>query len=538
VPIDLSTLPDDPETLQHMLREVVAAAEQQQAALQGAVSERDAEIDKLHLLIQRLMRHQFGRRSEQMSSEQFQLGLEDLEQGVAANQAAQDAADAGAGKPRQRRETGADRNHGALPAHLPRYEVLIDVERRDCPCCGGVLHPIGELRSEQLDIVPAQLRVRVTRRPRYACRVCEGAVVVAPAPERPIDGGMATEALVAHVLVSKFCDSLPLHRQSKMLARQGVELDRSTLSNWVGRACWWLTPLYELLLGTALSCPKLFADDTTLPVLDPGRGRTKTGRLWCYAVDDRPWAGPGHPVAAYVYAEDRKGIRPAAHLAEFKGVLQVDGYGGFKRLAGDRVDGSITLAFCWAHMRRPFYQFHASTKSPLAAAVLARIAELYAIETEIRGQPAEHRRQVRQEGSRPIVEALHVWLQNHVERVSAVSDLGKAIRYALRHWPGLIVFLDDGRIEMDTNTVERAIRPITLNRKNALFAGSDGGACHWATAMTLIQTAKLNGVDPMAYLTDVLERIVSGKTKTHALHTLLPWNWTPNTSSTIINQAA
>lgn len=521
-----------------MLREVVASAEQQQVVLQGAVSERDAEIDKLRLLIQRLLRHQFGRRSEQLSTEQLQLGLEDLEQSLAANQAAQDAADAGAGKQRQRRETGSDRNHGALPAHLPRYEVLLDVARRDCPCCGGVLHPIGELRSEQLDIVPAQLRVRVTRRPRYACRVCEGGVVVAPAPERPIDGGMATEALVAHVLVSKFCDSLPLYRQSKMLARQGVELDRSTLSNWVGRACWWLTPLYELLLSTALSCPKLFADDTTLPVLEPGRGRTKTGRLWCYAVDDRPWAGPGHPIAAYVYAEDRKGIRPAGHLENFRGALQVDGYAGFKRLAGDRADGSITLAFCWAHMRRPFYQFYTSTKSPLAATVLAKIAELYAIETAIRGQPAEHRRQVRQERSRLIVEALHLWLQNHVGRVSAVSDLGKAIRYALRHWPGLTVFLDDGRIEMDTNAVERAIRPITLNRKNALFAGSDGGACHWATAMTLIQTAKLNDVDPMAYLTDVLERIVSGKIKTPALHTLLPWNWKPVDPSTTFGKAA
>jgi transposase len=523
-----------------MLRAVVSAAEQQQVALQGAVTEREAEIDKLRLLIQRLLRHQFGRRSEQLNADQLQLALEDLEQGVGASEAAQEAADPAASQRRQRRKTDPNRNHGALPAHLPRYEVTIDVGlgRRDCPCCGGTLHPIGELRTEQLDIVPAQLRVRVTRRPRYACRTCEGAVVVAPAPERPIDGGMATEALVAHVLVSKFCDSLPLYRQSKMLARQGVELDRSTLSNWVGRACWWLTPLYELLLSTALSCPKLFADDTTLPVLEPGRGRTKTGRLWCYAVDDRPWAGPGHPIAAYVYAEDRKGIRPAAHLEDFRGALQVDGYAGFKRLAGDRADGSITLAFCWAHMRRPFYQFYTSTKSPLAATVLAKIAELYAIEAEIRGQPAEHRRQVRQERSRPIVDVLHLWLQNHVGRVSAISDLGKAIRYALRHWPGLIVFLDDGRIEMDTNTVERAIRPITLNRKNALFAGSDGGACHWATAMTLIQTAKLNDVDPMAYLTDVLERIVSGRTNIQALHTLLPWNWKPVDPSTITGEAA
>jgi transposase len=274
-------------------------------------AERDAEIDKLHLLIQRLLRQQFGRRSEQLSPDQLLLGIEDLEQTVAESQAGQDAADPSADKPRPRRETRPNRNHGALPAHLPRYEVLIDVERRDCPCCGGTLHVIDEERSEQLDIVPAQLRVRVTRRPRYACRACEGAVVVAPAPERPIDGGMATEAMIAHVLVSKFGDSLPLYRQSKMLERQGITLDRSTLSHWVGRACWWLTPLYDLVLNTALAAPKLFADDTTLPVLDPGRGKTKTGRLWCYAVDDRPWRGPGHPVAAYVYTGDRKNIRPA-----------------------------------------------------------------------------------------------------------------------------------------------------------------------------------------------------------------------------------
>jgi transposase len=537
VQIDLASLPDDPATLQQMLREVVTTAEQRQTTLQDAMQERDAEIDKLQLLIKRLLRHQFGRRSEQLSPDQLQLGIEDLEQTAAANEAAQDAVEAAGDRQRQRRDARPIRNHGALPAHLSRYEVLIDVAHRDCPCCGGVMHAIGDLITEQLDIVPTQLRVRVTRRPRYACRTCEGAVVVAPAPERPIDGGMATEAMIAHVLVSKFCDSLPLYRQSQMLARQGITLDRSTLSNWVGRACWWLTPLYELLLGTALSCPKLFADDTTLPVLDPGRGRTKTGRLWCYTVDDRPWGGPTHPIAAYVYSEDRKGARPAGHLAAFRGVLQVDGYGGFKRLALDRPDSSVTLAFCWAHMRRPFYDFHVSTKSPLAAWVLAKVGELYAIEAEIRGHPAEHRRRIRQDQSRPIVDALHLWLQDHVARISAASDLAKAIRYAIRHWPGLVMFLDDGRIEMDTNVVERAIRPNTLTRKNALFAGNDGGARHWALAMTLIQTAKLNGVEPMAYLTDVLERIVSGRTKQNELHTLLPWNWTASTSATITGRA-
>ena len=525
--IDLDTLPDDPAILQQMLRDMVAAAAHQHGALQ-------AENDKLRLLIQRLLRQQFGRRSEQLSPDQLQLGLEDLEQSVAENQAGQDAADA----QQSRRRPAPRRNHGALPEHLPRYEVLIDVEQRDCPCCGGTLHAIGEFRTEQLDIVPAQLRVRVTRRPRYACRACESAVVVAPAPERPIDGGMATEALIVHVVVSKFCDSLPLYRQAQMLARQGVTLDRSTLSNWVGRACWWLTPLYDLILGTALSAAKLFADDTTLPVLDPGRGRTKTGRLWCYAVDDRPWCGPSQLVAAYVYSEDQKGTRPAMHLAAFRGVLQVDGYAGFKRLAGDRADGSIRLAFCWAHMRRYFYDFHVSTKSPLAAEVLARIRDLYAIESQIRGHPAEHRRQARQERSRPVVEALHAWLQAHQGRISATSDLAVAIRYALRHWPGLTVFLEDGQVEMDSNVVERAIRPVALNRKNALFAGSDGGARHWAIAMTLIQTAKLNGVEPMTWLTDVLERIFSGRTKATELDSLLPWNWKPSSLATLTAIAA
>jgi transposase len=224
-------------------------------------------------------RHQFGRRSEQLTEEQLQLGLEALEQTVAENQAAQDAAQPDAPQARSRSQSPA-RNHGALPAHLPRHEVVIDAAPENCPCCGGAMHCIGELCTEQLDIVPAQLRVRVTRRPRYACRACEQAVVSAPAPARPIDGGMPTEAMMVHVLVSKFCDSLPLYRQAQMLGCQGVALDRSTLSHWVGTACWWLAPLCDLIVSTALSAPRVFADDTTLPVLDPGRGRTKTGRLW------------------------------------------------------------------------------------------------------------------------------------------------------------------------------------------------------------------------------------------------------------------
>jgi hypothetical protein len=336
---------------------------------------------------------------------------------------------------------------------------------------------------------------------------------------------MATEALLAQVLIGKYSDHLPLYRQSQIFARQGVTLDRSTLCNWVGRACWWLAPLHELMLSTVLASPRVFADDTTLPVLDPGRGRTKTGRLWCYAVDNRPWNGPGHPAAAYVYSEDRKADHPAVHLKGFHGLLQVDGYTGFGRLVSATANDTPRLAFCWAHARRKFYDIHVATKSPLAGQALHRIAALYEIEADIRGHAAEQRRQTRQRLSRPLVEAMHRWLTEQLRRISGRSVLAQAIRYALNHWKGLILFLDDGRLELDTNTVERAMRPVALGRKNALFAGADSGGHHWAIIATLIQTAKLNDIDPLAWLTDVLERIVSGQTKRNQLHILLPWNW-------------
>ena len=514
--IDPAALPEDSAVLQSMVRDTLA--------------ERDAlmtEVEKLQALIHKLLRHRFGRRSEQLSPDQLQLAIEDIEQQLAESKAAEDAAAQSEEQQRRRRAARPQRNLGALPAHLPRDEVVIDVGDKSCPCCNGTMHQIGETRTEMLDIVPAQLRVKVIRRPRYACRACEEAVVQAPAPERPIDGGMATEALVAHVLISKFLDFLPLYRQSQMLARQGIDIDRSTLGDWVGRACWWFRPVYDLLVSTVLSSTKLFADDTTLPVLDPGRGRTKTGRLWCYAVDDRPWKGPKPPAVAYIYGEDRKATHPCAHLANFRGVLQVDGYSGFGSLVTSRQDGSIQLAFCWAHTRRPFYEFYVSTKSPLAAEVLARIGKLYEIEAEIRGSPAEQRRAVRQQRSRPIVEALHTWFQEQLPRLSGASPLAAAIRYALRHWSGLVLFLDDGRLEMDTNVVERGMKGVAVARKNALFAGSDRAAEHWAIALTLINTAKLNGVEPLAWLTDVLERLVSGGTKAHELEQLLPWNWRP-----------
>ena len=294
---------------------------------------------------------------------------------------------------------------------------------------------------------------------------------------------MATEALLAHVLVNKYSDHLPLYRQSQIFAREGVTLDRSTLGNRVGRACWWLAPLHELMLSTVLSSPRVFADDTTLPVLDPGEGKTKTGRLWCYAVDNRPWQGPGHPVAAYVYSENRKAEHPAVHLKGFRGLPQTDGYAGFIRLA--TADDAIKLAFRRAHTRRKFHDIHAATKSRIAEEALLRIAALYAIETNINGQAAEERQRARQQSSRPLVEAPHAWLNERLARISGGSALAQAIRYALNHWDGLTLFLDDGRVEPGTNPVERAMRPLAPGRKNTLFAGSDEGAtyCHLTTSL-------------------------------------------------------
>src|SRR3954447_16314728 len=553
----LDDIPRDPDRLLPMLQQMAEIVAQQNASLaflqaehdtvlaerDAARTERDlvreerdaaqAEIEKLRLLIRQLQRGQFGRRSEKLDPDQLQLGLEDLEQAAAAAEAAQDGMAARNGTPRAPRVRR--RNRGALPALLPRIELLLDVEDKSCPCCGGTLHVIGESREEMLDIVPAQLRAKVIRRPRYACRACEEAVVQAPAPERPITGGMATEALLAHVLVAKYADFLPLYRQAAIFARQGIALDRSTLCDWVGRACWWLEPLWRLLRRHVMSSTRIFADDTTLPVLDPGRGRTRTGRLWGYAIDDRPWQGSTPPAVVYLYAEDRKGEHPAAHLAEFQGVLQVDGYGGFKSLLENRPPGAIPLAFCWAHCRRRFYEIHQATGSPLAEEALRRIGELYQIEAEIRGRPAEERRTVRQERSKPIVEALQAWLTAQLGRVSGRSTLAEAIRYALRHWTGLVLFLEDGRLELDTNSIERAIRPIALGRKNSLFAGSDGGARHWAIVASLLATAKLNGVEPLAWLTDVLERMVSGRTKAHELGRLLPWNWKAEQLSAAVN---
>jgi transposase len=491
-------LPNDPDQLKAMV-----------------LAER-AESERLRQIIKELQRHRFGRRAESLPVDQLLLGLEDAEQVEASGLAADEEA-----TPAERVSGIAKRriNRGALPAHLPRIESVVDVQSRICPCCAGSLHCIGEDVSERLDIVPAQVRVLVIHRPKYACRSCEDVVVQASAPVRLVEGGLPTDAAVAQVLISKYADHLPLYRQAQMLARQGIALDRSTLADWVGRAAFLLRPVHERLLAILKRSPKLFADETTAPVLDPGRGRTKTGQLWAYARDDRPWGGTDPPGVAYVYAPDRKAERPIAHLAGFRGVLQVDGYGGYKALT-DR--GEIRLAFCWAHVRRRFYELAQAGPAPIAAEALARIAALYKIEGEIRGRSPEERRAARRARSRPLIEAFEPWLREKLVLVSQKSKLAESIRYALSRWTGLGLFLEDGRVEIDSNVVERSIRPLALTRKNALFAGSDGGAEHWAVIASLIETCKLIAVEPLAYLSDVITRIVAGHPNSR-LDDLLPW---------------
>ncbi len=493
-----ASLPDDPATLKAML-----------------LAER-AHVERLEQIIKELQRHRFGRRAETLPEDQLLLCLEDVEQIEAQGLAGQE--DAALEK---RAHNAAKRrvNRGSLPADLPRVEMLVDVEQRVCPCCHGALHQIGEDTSERLDIIPAQLRVIVVRRPKYGCRACQDVVVQASAPARLIEGGLPTETTVAQVLISKYADHLPLYRQTQIFARQGIALDRSTLADWVGRAAWLLKPIHERLLLTLKASTKLFADETTAPVLDPGRGRTKTGQLWAYARDDRPWGGTDPPSVAYVYAPDRKGERVVAHLAGFKGVLQVDGYAGYRKLAES---GDIQLAFCWTHVRRRFYEIAVAGNAPIASEMLARIARLYAIESEIRGRCADERRDVRRQKCLPLLIDMEAWLQAKLALISQKGKLAEHIRYTLSHWKGLIRFVDDGRIEIDSNTVERSIRPLTLNRKNALFAGSDGGGEHWAIIASLVETCKLNAIDPQLYLADVITKIVNGHPNAQ-IDELLPW---------------
>jgi len=468
-----------------------------------------------------------GKRSEKLSEDERQLAFEELSVALAEVEAEKAArgtrTDDTATRPAPRRTIGN------LPTALPRIEVVIEPESLDCPCGCGPLHRIGEDRTERLDIVPAQLRVIVTIRPKYACRGCTDGVTQAPTPAHLIPGGMPTEATLAHVLVSKYADHLPLYRQSQILARSGLDLHRAVLADWVGKAAFHLKPIVDRLAEHLRRSGKLFMDETTAPVLDPGRGTTKTGYLWALARDDRAWGGDTPPGVVYFYAPGRAGENAEAFLTGFDGILQIDGYTGYNRLTkpSRRGGAPLRVAHCWAHARRKLKEVFDRDGSDIAAEGLRRIAELYAVEADIRGTSVGQRLSARQARSAPLVAAFGEWLQAQRRRISAKSRLGEKLAYIHNHWEGLQTFLTDGRVEIDSNRVENMIRPLALNRKNALFAGHDEGGVAWGRIASLIETCKINSIEPFAYLKATLEALANGHPQSRLDH-LLPRSFRPS----------
>ena len=479
------------------------------------------EIEHLKLVIEKYRRMIFGRKSEKLTGEleQLEFRLEELETAQAAEEASQATAEAS--QPPAAPTASKRRSRPArkpLPEDLPREVVTHLPAHNCCPDCGGALRQFGEDVSEQLERIPASFKVIRHVRPKFACAGCE-TVIEAPAPARPIDRGLPGPGLLAHVLVSKYGDHLPLYRQSQIYAREGVDLDRSTLAGWVGAASELLAPLVDEIKKHVLAASKIHADDTPVPVLAPGNGKTKTGRLWTYVRDDRP-AGLGTaPAVWFAYSEDRKGEHPRRHLKDFKGALQADAYAGFHHLYGD---GAIYEVACWAHTRRKFHDIHVVHRSPTTTEALARIGALYGIEEQIRGTPAELRCSVRQTRSRPLLDELRHWMEKTLRSLSTKSETAGAIRCALSHWRALTRYVDDGLLEIDNNAAERALRAVAIGRKNYLFMGADSGGQRAASLYSLIGTAKLSGLDPAFYLRTVLATIAEHPI--NRIEQLLPWN--------------
>ena len=501
-----ATLPDLDALDPHELKALIISQHE-------LIVSRDSEIEQLKLLIAKLRRMQFGRKSEKLDRqiEQLELRLEALQQNDAEKVAALP-------EPMANAVALARSARRPLPSQLPREVRTYLPKQEACPDCGGKLKHLGEDVSEILEIEPVHFKVIRQVRPKLACACCER-IVQAEAPSRPIARGIAGPGLLAHVLVSKYADHLPLYRQSEIYAREGVELDRSTLADWVCGTSQLLEPLVESLRRHVMAAEKLHADDTPVPVLAPGNGKTKTGRLWTYVRDDRPAGDKTPPAVWFAYTPDRKGKHPKAHLSKFQGTLQADGYAGFEQIYET---GRIQEAACWAHVRRKFYDLEQAHKSPVAKEALERIGALYAVESDINGRSPEERREIRNTRSRPLLESLKQWLEETLGKLSKKSDTTLAVRYTLGRWDALLRYCDDGRLEIDNNAAERALRAVALGRKNYLFAGSDRGGESAAAIYSLIGTAKLNGIDPESYLRNVLSLVAEHPI--NRIDQLLPWN--------------
>jgi len=512
-----ATLPDDYEKLREFAM-----------LLQAELYNKTLYIEKLKAQLAAYRRARHGRSSEKLDRdiEQLELLIADLEEGEAESQARM----AAAAKPEPSAAPKQDKKPSArkpLPAHLPRETVVHDAAC-SCPACGGtVFTKVGTDEREVLEYVPSHFKVIVHVRPKMSCRACE-TITQAPMPSLPIERGRPGPALLAHVLVSKYSDHNPLHRQSEIYARAGVELDRSVLAGWVGDMAFLIKPLADGIGRHVRAGHSLHADDTPVPVLDPGRGKTKTGRLWTLVRDERPWGSTAPPAAVYLYSADRKAEHAQTLLKSCRGFLHADAYAGFKGIyAADPKTGQIPMQeiACWAHARRALYDVHVATKSSIAQEALERIATLFAVEKQIIGRDPETRRTVRQQHAVPLLAALHNFLDGALAKISGKSTLAKAIRYSLSRWAQLTRYTTDGTMEMTNNAAERAIRPLALGRKNWLFAGSDSGGDRAATMYTIIQTARLNGLDPEAYLRDIIGRIADHPI--NRIDELLPWNWQP-----------
>ena len=496
---DLKPLPDDPVELKGLV-----------TLLASEVKSQAMFIEKLQHQIHGANRHRFGSTSEAL--DQLQLSLENEEIAVTAEAA--DAPDPEVGEPKNKPK------RKPLPEHLERKEQVL-TPGDNCSKCGGGLKTLGEDITEELEYVPGRFVVNKFVRPRMACSCCE-AVLQAPLPSRPIERGRPGPGLLAHVLVSKYADHLPLYRQSQIYGREGIDLDRSTMADWVGKSTALLEPLAEAIAKRVKSGSSLFADDTPLKMLAPGNKKTRTARIWAYVRDERPWSGQSPPCVWYQFTVDRKGEHPVKHLSGYQGWVHADGYAGFNDVFG--TDKASEVA-CMAHIRRKFVDVFTAQGSAIAEETIKRIAQLYGVEKEVRGQSPEARAVLRQARAKPIFDDLEEWLQAQLPKISGKSPLAKAIRYALNRMPKTRPYLDNGFLELDNNTVERAMKPVAIGRKNWMFAGSESGGKAMAIAFTLIETAKLNGVDPQAWLTDVLTRIADHKiTK---LDELMPWNYSP-----------